>query len=121
MWNNGDGEWQAQDIALALSELDDVDLTGLQDGDMLVYDNGTSEWMRAVPVTSINDLSDVGAFTQVKGDLLVSNGTNFLTVAVGTNGYVLTADSAQTTGVAWTPTSGTSIDDDARKLALIGW
>ena len=43
-----------------------------------------------------------------KGDLLVGSGTVLLKQAVGTNGQVLTADSAFGTGVKWaTPASGT--------------
>jgi hypothetical protein len=43
-----------------------------------------------------------------KGDLLVGSGTTLLKQAVGTNGQVLTADSALGTGVRWaTPASGT--------------
>jgi hypothetical protein len=43
-----------------------------------------------------------------KGDLLVGSGTVLLKQAVGTNGQVLTADSALGTGVKWaTPASGT--------------
>jgi hypothetical protein len=37
-----------------------------------------------------------------KGDLLVGTGSNTGTrVALGTNGYVLTADSSETNGVKW--------------------
>jgi len=43
-----------------------------------------------------------------KGDILVGSGTTLLKQAVGTNGQVLTADSAFGTGVRWvTPASGT--------------
>ena len=44
-----------------------------------------------------------------KGDLLVGTVDNVITrLAVGTNGYLLTADSTQTSGVAWAaaPASG---------------
>ena len=43
-----------------------------------------------------------------KGDILVGSGTTLLKQAIGTNGQVLTADSAFGTGVKWaTPASGT--------------
>lgn len=48
-----------------------------------------------------------------KADLITSDGTNNVRQAVGSNGQVLTADSAQTNGIKWaTPTTGTvtSID-----------
>ncbi len=51
-----------------------------------------------------------------KGDLLASDGTNPVAVTVGANGTVLMADSAQASGVAWSPL----VDQDARILALIG-
>lgn len=41
-----------------------------------------------------------------KGDLLVHNGTKEIRLAVGTNDYVLTADSAQTEGVKWAVSGG---------------
>jgi hypothetical protein len=41
-----------------------------------------------------------------KGDLVAHNGTDPVRVAVGTNGYILQADSTQTPGVKWNPTSG---------------
>lgn len=50
-----------------------------------------------------------GYNSYTKGDLLVASGSTVLAkLAVGTNGQVLTADSAQNTGVKWaTPASGT--------------
>ena len=45
--------------------------------------------------------------TTTKGDLIANNGTNNVRVPVGTNGYVLTADSAQSSGLSWTAVSGT--------------
>lgn len=57
-----------------------------------------------------------------KGDILVATGAGtYVAVGVGTNGDVLTANSAQTSGVQWLPASGgsggafgagTTIDDD---------
>ena len=44
--------------------------------------------------------------TTTKGDLIVNNGSTNVRVAVGTNDYVLTADSTQASGVKWTAASG---------------
>ncbi len=41
-----------------------------------------------------------------KGDVLVYNGTTWTAIAAGTNGNVLTADSAQTLGVKWASAGG---------------
>ena len=47
---------------------------------------------------------DALAPTTTKGDLIVSNGTDNIRVAVGTNGYPLIAASAAASGVAWATT-----------------
>jgi len=54
----------------------------------LILGNGTSA------VTSIS--------SQTKGTMVVGNNTTTTTLAVGTNGHVLTADSSEATGVRWT-------------------
>lgn len=46
------------------------------------------------------DIDDVTP-TTTKGDIIVENGTNAVRLGVGTNGQVLTADSAEATGVKW--------------------
>lgn len=57
--------------------------------------------VNVVPETiPIEDLSDVGAVT-TKGDLLLRGTSEITRLAVGSNGQVLTADSAQDEGVAW--------------------
>ena len=43
-----------------------------------------------------------------KGDVLVNNGTNSVRLPVGTNNQVLTADSAQASGVKWATPTGTA-------------
>lgn len=51
-----------------------------------------------------------------KGDLIVSNGTDNVRLAVGTNAYVLTADSTAATGVKWAAASGGSSNITAQGL-----
>ena len=41
-----------------------------------------------------------------KGDIIVHNGTDHIRLAVGTNNHVLTADSAQASGVKWAAAGG---------------
>lgn len=48
-------------------------------------------------------LDPIGNFIQLKGALIVSDGSYDDTLAVGTNGTVLTADSTQTYGLKYTP------------------
>lgn len=48
----------------------------------------------------------IGAFQPLKGSTLVSNGTSFAPVAVGADGEVLLADSAQPEGVRWGSAGG---------------
>ena len=54
-----------------------------------------------------------------KGDLIGNNGTNDVRIPVGTNGYVLTADSSAASGVAWSAAGGGSaltIQDEGTTL-----
>jgi hypothetical protein len=41
-----------------------------------------------------------------KGDLVSFNGTDVARLGVGTNDYVLTADSGESTGLKWAAVSG---------------
>ena len=60
------------------------------------------------PVFSADDADEANLMASTmttKGDLLVTTGSAFNRLAVGTNGYVLTADSTATNGVAWAVTA----------------
>jgi hypothetical protein len=52
-----------------------------------------------------NAANDLAAKLTTKGDVLVTDGSALNRLAVGTNTYVLTADSSATNGVAWAPTA----------------
>ena len=55
---------------------------------------------------------DALAPTTTKGDLIAHNGTDNVRQAVGTDGYVLTADSGAATGVSWqAPSSATAVQN----------
>ena len=83
---NGD---TGPDVVLEMGDLDDVDVSGIQDGDTLVWDAGNSEFIPGVAgaVDSVNgqtgvvslaldDLSDVDAATPNDGDALVWDSLN---------------------------------------------
>lgn len=58
--------------------------------------------------TSQTAAFDALAPTTTKGDLIVSNGSDNVRLGIGTNNYVLTADSAQSTGLKWAAAGGSA-------------
>ena len=74
------------------------------------------------PVFSADDadeLNNMAATMTTKGDLLVTTGSAFNRLAVGTNGYVLTADSTATNGLTWAvAASPVTFDDDQNIMAV---
>jgi hypothetical protein len=60
----------------------------------------------------------IGTPLTTKGDLLVHNGSDGTRLAVGSNDYILTADSTQTTGVKWAQNTGASTGK-ATAIAMI--
>lgn len=59
---------------------------------------------------------DALAPTTTKGDLIVSNGTDNVRLAVGTDAYVLTADSTAAAGVKWAAAAGGSSNITAQGM-----
>lgn len=56
-------------------------------------------------------LADVAGMTPTKGHLIVGDGTNFVSLGVGANDHVLTADSVQASGVKWAAASADAFED----------
>jgi len=95
------GTWLAAPTT-TLDGLTDVTAPTPADNQTLAWDAGASQW---VPKTAVMQI-----LSDAKGDLIAGTANDaFGRVAVGTNGQVLTADSAQTAGVKWaTPAAGAS-------------
>ncbi|QDK37868.1 tail fiber domain-containing protein [Bdellovibrio sp. NC01] len=78
-----------------------IDLTSGVTNILPIANGGTGA---STALGAINALSPL----TTKGDILVRDATNNIRFPVGTNGQVLSADSAQTSGLKWiTPTNGT--------------
>ena len=63
-------------------------------------------------MSTFNNLQIIGEFygvTSNKGDIIVNDGTKNTTLGVGTDNYVLTADSAAPLGIKWALSTGASI------------
>ncbi len=98
--------------AVNLTGLADVDATGLSDDDILKYDATSSTW-QTVNTPYPDKLT-------TKGDLLAYNTVASETrMAVGTNDYVLMADSSNAYGIAWKQAATATIADDAVTQAKI--
>jgi hypothetical protein len=71
-------------------------------GTVAIANGGTGQ---TTAVAAFDALSPV----TTKGDLIVSDGTDNVRQAVGTDTYVLTADSTTATGIKWAATSGAGL------------
>lgn len=74
--------------------LANVSLSTQVTGTLPIANGGTGQ-------TSQTAAFDALAPTTTKGDIIVFDGNDNIRVAVGTNNYVLTADSTAPSGVAW--------------------
>jgi hypothetical protein len=84
-------------------------ITGITD--LAIADGGTGS---STAVSAFNALSP----TTTKGDLIVSNGSDNVRLPVGTNNYVLTADSSEATGVKWSVSGGGMADPGANGVVV---
>ncbi|XGC80310.1 tail fiber domain-containing protein [Bdellovibrio bacteriovorus] len=78
-----------------------ISLTADVTGTLPIANGGTGQ---TTAIAAFNGLSPL----TTKGDIIVNDGTNDIRLAVGSNGQVLSANSAQASGLQWvTPTNGT--------------
>lgn len=68
-------------------------------GSVAIANGGTGETTQTAAFDALSPLT-------TKGDLIVNDGTNDIRLAVGTDAFVLTADSTQASGVKWAAASG---------------
>lgn len=54
-------------------------------------------------------LADLAGLTPTKGNVVVGDGSNFVSIGVGADEQVLTADAAQSTGIKWAAAPGGSV------------
>jgi len=95
------GSFTTNDILLA-ADTNGTIKSGGAGGNFLLKANNLSDVNSAQ--TSFNNISPLNS----KGDILSYSGTNNIRVPVGTDGYVITADSTQTAGWKWSPASQVS-------------
>ena len=80
-------------------------------GTVAIANGGTGQ-------TTKTEAFDALAPTTTKGDLIVSNGSDNVRLPVGTDNYVLVADSTQTTGVKWSAGSSGMADPGANGVVV---
>ena len=68
-------------------------------GTVAIANGGTGQTTKTNAFDALSPLT-------TKGDLVVHDGTNNIRVPIGTNGYVLTADSTQASGLKWAAGGG---------------
>ena len=71
-------------------------------GTVAISNGGTGQ-------TTKTEAFDALSPTTSKGDLIVSNGSDNVRLPVGTNSYLLSADSAEATGIKWIPAPATGV------------
>jgi hypothetical protein len=88
-------------ISGASNTITNVSLTAGVTGTLPIANGGTGQTTQTAAFDALSPLT-------TKGDLIVNNGTNDIRLAVGTDAFVLTADSTQASGVKWAAASGSA-------------
>jgi hypothetical protein len=88
-------------ISGASNTITNVSLTTGVTGTLPIANGGTGQITQTAAFDALSPLT-------TKGDLIVNNGTNDIRLPVGTDAFVLTADSTQASGVKWAAASGSS-------------
>lgn len=105
----------------AVATLADVDLTGLADGDAILWNDTTKRWTASTPVTTLDGLTDVDLSGIADGDMLVySSGTGLWTPTppTDTDEKVLADGTDATPGYLDAKVDDSSIEVDATSHVL---
>ena len=85
--------------------------TAFTDGETVIV----ASWLNEVDAL-VHDVFN-GLSSSTKGDVLASDGTNIIKLSIGSDNQVLTADSAEDTGVKWSASaSGDIVEDTTPQL-----
>lgn len=92
--------------------------SGTVTGPVITLTGGSSGFTLPASASTITLTSPL----TTKGDIYTRNSTTGIRLAVGTDGHVLTADSAQTAGIKWAaPTTGTVTSVAISGPSIISW
>lgn len=99
-------------MQMSLNDLIDVNISSVDDGELIVYDSTTANWTNqtlteagiASAIHNHDNYQEKDILT-TKGDLYIRDINGITRLPVGNDGEVLTADSTQLTGVIWTSSS----------------
>lgn len=110
---DGSGNFSAGTITASLSGNATTATTATNvSGTVAIANGGTGQTNKTAAFDALSP-------TTTKGDISIYNGTNNVRQAVGTDNFVLTADSSQTTGIKWAASaSSVTSSFDLKNLGL---